>query len=78
MSEATGIALASYRRLERGKLDNPPLRWLVNCQLALDVPELIDLVEDEWATFKQFGDGPTERPDPDYFFANQEEGRDDE
>lgn len=71
MSEATGIAPASYRRLERGQIDNPPLRWLVNCQLALGAPQLTDLIEDEWSTFKQFRDGPTEPPDPDYFFANQ-------
>ncbi len=74
MSEATGIPIASYRRLERGQLDNPPLRWLVNCQLALDLPQIDDLIDDEWETFKQLHpDGPREPPDPQYFLANQKE-----
>lgn len=72
MSEATGIALASYRRLERGKIDNPPLRWLVNCQLALDLPDIDDVIDDEWSTFKQLQPGgPDEPPDPLSFLANE-------
>ena len=41
------MSLNSYRRLERGKIADPPLRTLVNCSLALGVP-LWAVVEPEW------------------------------
>jgi DNA-binding Xre family transcriptional regulator len=47
LAAAVGIALATYRRLERGRVPSPPLRYLSNCAIALGV-ELEDLIEDEW------------------------------
>ena len=37
MAERTGIALGSYRRLERGTHANPPVRWIINCAIVLDL-----------------------------------------
>ena len=48
-----GISLPTYRRLERGQTPNPPLRYLVNCALALGyttTEQLIELFEDDWLT----------------------------
>jgi DNA-binding XRE family transcriptional regulator len=50
MAEQTGIKLDTYRRVERGEIDNPPLRHLVNCALVLGVP-LGQLIEDAWLTW---------------------------
>jgi transcriptional regulator with XRE-family HTH domain len=53
MSEETGIPMRTYRRLENGELKNPPLRYLVNCAIALDFP-LEDVCEDEWLRWTKF------------------------
>lgn len=53
MSENTGIPLRTYRRLENGELVNPPIRYLVNCAIALNVP-LEDVCEDEWLRWTRF------------------------
>lgn len=53
VSERTGIPLRTYRRLENGELTNPPLRYLVNCALVLNVP-LEDVCEDEWLRWTPF------------------------
>lgn len=47
LAEALGLSLATYRKLELGEMPNPPLRYLVNAGIALDVPWEA-LVEDEW------------------------------
>ena len=47
LAEATGISLATLRRLERGKMANPPLRYLSNCAIVLDV-QFEELLEDSW------------------------------
>jgi transcriptional regulator with XRE-family HTH domain len=47
MSAWTGIPIATYRRLERGELRNPPIRHISNCAIVLKVA-LEDLIEDEW------------------------------
>lgn len=60
-----GIALSSYRRLERGQISNPPLRWLVNLQHVLVLEDVRELIEDEWLEFRQLRPGaPTRPPDP--------------
>jgi transcriptional regulator with XRE-family HTH domain len=46
-AEVVGIALTTYRRLERGEIRHPPLAWLRNLALALEV-ELDDILEPEW------------------------------
>lgn len=61
----TGIPLSSYRRLERGGNLNPPLRWLVNCQLALALDTLGDVMEEEWFDWLQLSaSAPDRPPDP--------------
>lgn len=47
LAEATGLSIATLRRLERGAMANPPLRYLTNCAIVLSV-EVEELVEDEW------------------------------
>jgi transcriptional regulator with XRE-family HTH domain len=44
LAHATGISIASYRRLERGELQTAPLWWYVNCAIALnvDLEEVLD------------------------------------
>jgi DNA-binding XRE family transcriptional regulator len=53
MSEKTGIPLRTYRRLENGELTNPPIRYLVNCALVLDMP-LEDICEPDWLRWSSF------------------------
>lgn len=53
VAEHTGISYATYQRLERGEIDNPPLRYLTNCALLLGV-SLGDLIEEEWRQWKRF------------------------
>lgn len=47
LARATGLSQSVYWRLENGRYDNPPLRYLVNCALALGC-DLDDLIEDSW------------------------------
>lgn len=47
MWEAVGVSRATYVRLEQGRMDNPSLRLLVNCALALGCG-LDDVIEDTW------------------------------
>jgi DNA-binding XRE family transcriptional regulator len=62
LAEAVGVSRATYVRLEQGRNDNPPLRLLVNCAIALDC-ELEDLIEDEWrAWYTPAGLAPTTPP----------------
>lgn len=59
-----GIPLSSYRRLERGRNPNPPLRWLVNLMHVLALDDLRELLEDEWLEFEQLGPYTPRRPPP--------------
>jgi transcriptional regulator with XRE-family HTH domain len=36
MSELTGIPIATCKRLESGRMSNPPIRYITNCWLVLD------------------------------------------
>jgi transcriptional regulator with XRE-family HTH domain len=47
MVRATGLSRATYLRLEQGKFDNPPLRYLLNCAVVLEVP-VMRLTQPEW------------------------------
>jgi transcriptional regulator with XRE-family HTH domain len=47
LAKTVGISVPTYRRLERGQTNNPKLRHLVNCAIALGV-DLDDVLEDEW------------------------------
>jgi transcriptional regulator with XRE-family HTH domain len=64
LADAIGLSIATYRRLERGQTDNPPLRYLVNAAIVLGV-ELDALVEDQWRTWwRRYPDDPAEPEDP--------------
>lgn len=47
MAERTSIPPSTYWRLERGRIANPPVGYIVACARALRVP-IEDLIEDEW------------------------------
>jgi transcriptional regulator with XRE-family HTH domain len=47
LAAAVGMSVATLRRLERGEIDNPPLRYLQNIAMALDV-RIGELIEPEW------------------------------
>jgi DNA-binding XRE family transcriptional regulator len=63
LAEATGIPIASYRRLERGQRSAPPLWQLTNCAYALGV-DLTDLFEDAWLEWRAPGPEHQEPPNP--------------
>ena len=53
MSRRTGISLNTYRRIERGEMANPPIRYLTNIAIALSVP-LEQICEPEWLEWTVF------------------------
>lgn len=53
MAELVGLTERTYARLERGDMPNPPIRYLSNCALILDV-DLVSVCEDEWLEFTPF------------------------
>lgn len=53
MAWAVGIPVASYIRLERGKLRNPRLGWLVNASIVLGA-DLADLLDDSMTAWYRF------------------------
>jgi transcriptional regulator with XRE-family HTH domain len=60
MAWATGMASASYNRLERGLHLNPPIGWLANSAIVLgcDIDDLIDDEMLEWHWLGQRHDPP--------------------
>jgi transcriptional regulator with XRE-family HTH domain len=62
MAAAIGVSLATYRRLESGEQDNPPVRYLSNAALCLGV-QLEDLIEDEWRTWATFDERAASPPE---------------
>lgn len=66
LADAIGVSAPTLRRLERGEVENPKLRHLVNCAIALGV-KLDDMLEDEWLEWFPLGDG-TGPPTPDQFW----------
>ncbi len=53
------MAHNTYKKLERDELPSPPLRYLVNCAMALDVP-LEAVLEPKWLEW--FGGQPMPPP----------------
>lgn len=47
LAAAIGVSAPTLRGLERGEVENPKLRTLVNCAIALGV-DLEDVLEDNW------------------------------
>ncbi len=69
MAPAVGLSLSTYRRLDNGQIENPPIRYLINCAMVLDVP-LTSLIEDHWLEWAQLGDRTPIEP-PDLYFQYQ-------
>lgn len=68
LARAIGIALPTYRRLERAQMKNPPLRYLSNAALALGV-ELDEVIEPEWREWFVFDAHAAKTPpDPATFW----------
>ena len=63
LATMVGLSLAHYRRLERGQIENPPLRYLVNLSLALGVP-LADVLEDAWLEWLSLDQRHPQPPEP--------------
>ena len=61
MARYTGLTVPTYRRLERGQIPAPPLSYLANCALVLDV-SLEALIEDEWRSWHVFDARDAARP----------------
>jgi transcriptional regulator with XRE-family HTH domain len=53
LAKRTGISLRTLQRMERLEVDNPPIRYLVNCAIALGC-ELEELIEPAWRKWKSF------------------------
>lgn len=61
MARRTGISLNTYRRIERGEMTNPPIRYLTNISIALGVP-LDRISEPEWFQWTVFDERASEPP----------------
>lgn len=57
MVRATGLSRATYGRLEQGRYENPPLRYLVNCAQVLHVP-LSAVIDQRWRRWFAAGGVP--------------------
>ncbi len=53
LATAVGLTRSTYWRLEHGRFQNPPLRYLTNCAIALGC-ELGDLIEPAWLEWHVF------------------------
>ena len=56
-----GVSIATYQRLEEGRMANPPLGYLVNAAIILNVP-LRAIVEPEWLDWWDLGGAGAEPP----------------
>jgi transcriptional regulator with XRE-family HTH domain len=63
LAAVTGISIATYRRLVRGEMPNPPLGYLVHCALALGV-DLDEIFDDEWLSWHVFSERAIQPPAP--------------
>ena len=64
LAAAIGISHTTYRELETGAMENPPLRYLTNAAIALDVP-LSELIEPTWQEWTRIRGGPAQPPSRD-------------
>ena len=62
LSDRSGISLRTIQRLERGEVENPPIRYLVNLAMVLDC-QVTDICEDEWLEWTAL-DGSAPKPPP--------------
>jgi transcriptional regulator with XRE-family HTH domain len=77
LAQATGISPRTLQRLEAGHIDNPPLRYLVNCAMALGVG-LDEVIEDEWREWKAFEVRFAGAPPPDEWWNDRDLAPDEE
>lgn len=61
LADAIGISIATYQRLEEGRMANPPIRYLANASIALGCA-LADVCEPQWLAWSPLGRPP--RPAP--------------
>lgn len=61
LADAIGISIATYQRLEGGRMANPPIRYLANAAIALG-RRLADVCEPEWLAWSPLGDPPRRAP----------------
>lgn len=54
LARRMGLSIATYQRLEEGRIPNPPLGYLVNAAIVLDVP-LAWLIEPKWLAWWDLG-----------------------
>jgi transcriptional regulator with XRE-family HTH domain len=67
---ATGLARATYLKLEQGRYPNPPIRYLANCAIVLGC-ELEELIELEWRSWwKRLPNDPDPPPDPSALWSD--------
>jgi transcriptional regulator with XRE-family HTH domain len=66
LAEAIGVSTPTLRRLERNEVENPKLRHLVNCAIALGV-DLDAILEPEWLKWLP-AEGTRKPPKPDEFW----------
>lgn len=66
LARATGLSPRTLQRLEHGSLVNPPIRYLANLALALDVP-LQDVIEPDWERWTIFDVRALEPPEPGWW-----------
>lgn len=54
MAGLTGIPLRTYRKLESGEIENPGIRYLINCALVLkmSLEEVSPVPLDEWTQIR--------------------------
>jgi transcriptional regulator with XRE-family HTH domain len=71
ISELTGIPLRTIQRLERGNIDNPPIRYLVNLAEVLEC-RLIDVCEDDWIKWTVFNVSASEPPPKGHWLPERE------
>lgn len=57
LAEWTGLSRSTIQRLEAGEMQNPPVRYLTNCALALGA-ELADVIETGWREWMPFDPAP--------------------
>jgi transcriptional regulator with XRE-family HTH domain len=62
LARATGISVASIKRLERSEVASAPLWWYVNCSIALNVSleELLDPELEAWRPTSNAAEPPAQ------------------
>lgn len=63
MARRIGVSIATYQRLEEDRMPNPPLRYLVNAAIVLNVP-LAALVEPKWLAWWDPDHDGRDTPEP--------------